>query len=265
LRIPDGAGSRYLVESAAVSYCPSASALALLGNPDHRERWKKDLLALGGPNYAHDYGTTIEGERIEWAPLVFSRREVLNIAQLFSANTVDVLMGDAATEDSVKKLSLKDYRIIHFACHGFLDERYPYRSALALSLTDASEEDGFLQMREIYGLSMKAELVVLSACQTGKGPLERSEGPMGLARPFFFAGARSVLASLWPVNDQASVVFMREFYSRLRGGSSASEALSGAKRKMLRSKWKHPFFWASFMLQGDPLATGTVAAERGAF
>ncbi len=265
LRIHHGAVSKYLVESAAVSYCPSASALALLKSPVHRGRWKRDLLALGGPHYIHGTKTTIDGDGIELAPLVFSKKEVLDIARLYPPDTVDILLGNAATEDNVKKLLLKDYRIIHFACHGFLDERYPYRSALALSLTDASGEDGFLQMREIYGLTMKAELVVLSACQTGKGPLERSEGPMGLARPFFFAGARSVIASLWPINDKASVVFMREFYSRLKGGYPANEALRGAKRKMLSSKWRHPFYWASFMLQGDPSATGTMARERGVF
>jgi CHAT domain-containing protein len=265
LRIRNGAGSKYLVESAAVSYCPSASALALLTSPVRRGKWKKDLLAFGGPEYVRGAETTIREEGIEWTPLAFSKKEILDIARLYSANSVDVLAGNAATEDNVKRWPLNDYRIIHFACHGFLDERYPYRSALALSVTDASEEDGLLQMREIYGLTMNAELVVLSACQTGKGPLERSEGPMGLARPFFFAGARSVIASLWPVNDKASVVFMREFYGRLKGGCPASEALRGAKRKMLSSRWRHPFYWAGYMLQGDPSAAGPMVKERSAF
>ncbi len=113
-------------------------------------------------------------------------------------------------------------------------------------------------MREIYGLSMNAELVVLSACQTGKGLLVGSEGLLGVARPFFFAGARSVIASLWTLNDQAAVVFMGEFYKGLIGGQTANEALRDAKKKMLGSKWAHPFFWAAFMLQGDPSAARMV-------
>jgi CHAT domain-containing protein len=151
---------------------------------------------------------------------------------------------------------LNDYRIIHFACHGFLDERSPFRSALVLSDADAAGDDGLLQMREIYGLNLSADLVVLSACQTAAGRLERSEGPMGLARPFFFAGARSVIASLWPVNDQSTVAFMHDFYRSLAAGLPAGEALRDAKTRMLKSPWAHPFYWASFMLQGDPSAAG---------
>jgi len=259
-------GMSYLVEDLAVSYCPSSSALLALKDPMTPRSWKKDILAIGGSNYGRSI-RRVEGvspsrrgtvstrdvlDDVTLAPLPFSEKEVRDISKLFSAGAVDVLMGDAASESSLKRLVLKDYRIIHFACHGLVNERYPFRSALALSRTETSEDDGFLQMREIYGLSMNAELVVLSACKTGKGLLVGSEGLLGVARPFFFAGARSVIASLWTLNDQASVVFMGEFYIGLIGGKPANEALRDAKKKMLGSKWAHPFFWAAFMLQGDP-------------
>ncbi|MEN6559409.1 MAG: CHAT domain-containing tetratricopeptide repeat protein [Acidobacteriota bacterium] len=269
LKIRDGNGSRYLVEETSVAYCPSSSALVALAGSGLplRPRWKKELLAVGGVTYQagdrHDRRASITSrlsdepidfeEGIEYPSLPFSRKEILDISRVFPADTVDVLTGDAATEANVKIWPLTEYRIIHFACHGFLNERYPFRSALALSPGGSPEEDGFLQMREIYGLDVNADLVVLSACQTGQGLMERSEGPMGLSRPFFFAGARSVLASLWPTDDAASRAFMSDLYRAIADGSSASEALSRTKRKMLRSsQWAHPFYWAAFMLQGDP-------------
>ena len=190
-------------------------------------------------------------------PLLFSKEEIRDVARSFSPLGADTLTGTAANERNLKQWPLKDYRIIHFACHGFLDESSPFRSALALSTTNASGDDGFLQMREIYGLDLNADLVVLSACQTAAGRLERSEGPMGLSRPFFFAGARSVIASLWPINDRSTVTFMHDFYAGLLGGCPADEALRSAKSKMLKTHhWAHPFYWASFLLQGDPSAAG---------
>jgi CHAT domain-containing protein len=128
---------------------------------------------------------------------------------------------------------------------------------LVLSATDTAEDDGYLQTREIYGLAMNADLVVLSACQSSRGLIEGSEGPLTLARPFFFAGARSVIGSLWPINDKATVVFMDAFYRHLLGGGSAGEALRHAKKRMLATKWAHPYFWAGFMLEGDPSAART--------
>lgn len=265
LRMPVGQGSKYLVESLAVSYCPSASALCFLRGAANPGTWRKDLLAIGAPEYAHQSVQGGVGVRsrplrplnlpgtpdIDLPSLPFSRKEVLDIAKLFPEPRADVLWGGSASETRLKKMMLKDYRILHFACHGTLDERDPYRSALVLSLTGAEEDDGWLQTREIYGLSLNASLVVLSACQTAKGLLETAEGPMALTRPFFFAGARSLVASLWQINDEATVHFMREFYRNLLLGCSKSEALRSAKLWMLRSAWHHPFYWASFMLQGD--------------
>ncbi len=277
IRVRGEDGPRYLVEDMAVSYCPSSSSLLALKSPMKPRKWKKDVLAIGGPNYDQAIangeavplarsaggGTSGRLDGMTLPPLPFSRKEVLDIAKLFSAGAVDVLAGDAANEANIKRLSLKDYRIIHFACHGFLDERFPLRSALALSQTKASEDDGLLQMNEIYGLSMNAELVVLSACQTAKGLLVGSEGPLGVARPFFFAGARSVIASLWTLNDRASVVFMGQFYKALIAGQPTIEALRSAKTSMLGSKWAHPFYWAGFMLQGAPSFGGADHEYKG--
>ena len=268
LRVPSEAGSQYLVEKFSISYSPSASSLSALKKADRATSWKMDLLAIGGPLY--DEGGTPSGqpalsrtaatrklygdELTLFQPLPFSRRETQEVARLFPRNRVLVLEREAASEGAVKALPLEDFRIIHFACHGLLDEKRPFRSALVLSFLDERDNDGFLQTREIFGLKTRADLVVLSACRTAGGLLEPAEGPMGLARSFFFSGTRSVLASLWPVNDKAGVDLMREFYRRIMAGNTAAEALRLAKIKLLNTARNHPFYWAGFVLIGDPNA-----------
>jgi CHAT domain-containing protein len=266
LRIDREDGPRYLIEDYAVSYGPSASSILALHSMHKDRAWKKDLLAIGAPLYdpgvaqkddaALRQGAALRrfgsGQAFDFRPLPYSRQEVREIARLFPKEKVDVLVGEAASEDAFKALPLQDYRIIHLACHGLLDEDHPLRSALVLSVARGHGNDGFLEMREIYGLFTAADLIVLSACRTARGLLERAEGPMGIARSFFFAGARSVLASLWPINDKPAVVFMREFYGNLLAGRTAKEALRLAKLTLLRSPWSHPYYWASFVLIGDP-------------
>jgi len=264
LRASIGHGSGYLVEKLVVSYCPSASSLFALKKKKISNVKQRALLALGGPNYRirptneqdiakkEVLSQWYNEEGFSFSSLPFSKREVEEIGKLFAKSERTILVGEKASEEAIKKLPLIEYRLIHFACHGFLDERFPLRSALVLSLNAQQEEDGYLQMREIYGLTMNADLVVLSACQTGNGILERAEGLMGLARPFFYAGARSVIASLWSINDKTTVIFMKEFYRNLVEGCAAGKALQLAKIRMLKSAWSHPFYWASFILNGDP-------------
>jgi len=263
LRASIGHGSGYLVEKLVISYCPSASALFVLKQRKVRNVGQRTLLALGGPNY----GILPTSEReiakkevlsqfyskqgFRFSALPFSKKEVIEIGKLFDKSKRTILVGEKASEGAIKTLPLSEYRLIHFACHGFLDERSPFRSALVLSFNAQQEDDGYLQMREIYGLTLNADLVVLSACQAGNGIMERAEGPMGLARPFFYAGARSVIASLWPINDKTTVFFMKEFYRNLVEGRSVGKALQMAKIWMLNSTWSHPFYWAGFILNGD--------------
>jgi CHAT domain-containing protein len=169
---------------------------------------------------------------------------------MFPKGKQEVLTGRAANEDAFKALPLEDFRIIHFACHGLLDENHPLRSALVLSHNAEDKNDGLLQMREVYSLKTQADLVVLSACQTAGGALEQREGPMGITRAFFFSGAKAVLSTLWPVSDRAAAYLMREFYGNYLQGQSLDEALRAAKIKMLRTAWAHPYYWAALMLHG---------------
>jgi CHAT domain-containing protein len=156
----------------------------------------------------------------------------------------------------VLEARLADYRTIHFATHAFVDTRQPRLSGLVLSLVDedGSVQDGIVRLHEIYRLKLAAELVVLSACHSGLGKQIQGEGLIGLTRGFLYAGAARVVASFWKVDDEATAALMREFH---RGMSSnrlrPSAALRQAQIALRQTKlWRDPFYWAAFVLQGEP-------------
>lgn len=261
--------SDFLINEYKISYAPSSSALMSLFKRKRRENFSKNLLAVGNPIYTQKIGlkrpylkSNVDilrelylDQGFDFSPLPYSEREVLEISNFFSKEKRDVYLGTEAKEEVIKNASLKDYQIIHFACHGFLDEKLPLRSALVLSLDDDPEEDGFLQVREIYTLRFNADLIVLSACQTGKGRLEKVEGILGLPRVFFYTGASSVLTALWKINDKSTSKFMTYFYRYLSQGEDIAQALRLAKLKFINSPYSHPFYWAAFLLNGDYRST----------
>ncbi len=150
---------------------------------------------------------------------------------------------------------LKQYRFIHFATHGFLDSERPGLSALALSMVDeqGNPQEGFLRAHELYNFKLPAELVVLSACQTGLGKEVKGEGLMGLTRGFMYAGAARVIVSLWSVNDKATAELMTKLYQNmLQKGERPAAALRIAQVAMWQQKqWQAPYYWAAFVLQGE--------------
>jgi CHAT domain-containing protein len=147
------------------------------------------------------------------------------------------------------------YRILHFATHGLLDDQHPELSGVVLSLVDEAGKprDGFLRLNEIYNLRLRADLVVLSACQTGLGKEVRGEGLIGLTRGFMYAGARSVAASLWKVDDVATRELMKRFYGKMfKSGLKPAAALRAAQLEMSQTRqWQSPYYWAGFVLQGE--------------
>jgi len=183
-----------------------------------------------------------------------TREEVRNIAALYPG--ARIFLGAEATEERAKSIG-KDVRYLHFACHGLLDERFPLNSALALTIPEhpqEGQENGLLQAWEILeNMRLDADLVTLSACDTALGKEMGGEGLVGLTRAFQYAGARSVLASLWGVADVSTARFMMRFYGYLRGGKPKDEALRAAQIEMIREKSRssHPFHWAAFELFGD--------------
>ena len=261
----EGSKSRpiFLVEDYRISYAPSASSLINLLERKRTSKIKKDLLAFADPEY------TLEGKSrketnageisreiyleqgFDFYPLRYSGEEVKKISNFVKRKLREIYTKEEAKEEKVKKISLKDYKLIHFATHGLLDEKVPLRSSLVLTLDEDPEEDGFFQVREIYNTELNTDLVVLSACQTGKGKLEKGEGVSGLSRAFLYAGAQSVLVSLWNINDRATSKFMGYFYKYLSQGKSKDKALQIAKIKMIKSEYNRPFYWAAFVLNGD--------------
>jgi spore cortex formation protein SpoVR/YcgB (stage V sporulation) len=198
-----------------------------------------------------------DGETPNLARLPFTRKEADTIVSLVPQASRKEELDFAANLSNATSADLGQYRIIHFATHGFLNSRHPELSGIVLSLVDEKGQDqnGFLRAHEIYGLTLPAELVVLSGCRTGLGKNIRGEGVIGLTRAFMHAGAARVLVSLWDVSDEATAELITRFYRNLLGGEkrSPAAALRAAQTSMAQDKrWSAPYFWAGFTLQGEP-------------
>jgi CHAT domain-containing protein len=232
-----------------IVYEPSATTYGmLLAESDlHGEK----ILALGDPDYSTTpaFDSTRTGERGKrLAALPGTRDEAKAVGDV-------VLLGKEASEAGFRAAIAaqkgRRLRAVHFACHGLVDSEHPARSCLAL--TPSGNDDGYLTVGEIGRSKVAADLAVLSACDTGKGVLVRSEGLLGLPRAFMQAGTPRVLCSLWQVDDQATRALMTKFYERWKAGDAAVTAL-GAAQEFVRSqeKWKHPHYWAAWVLWGLP-------------
>lgn len=256
----DGAAPRFLIEDFAVSYAPSATVLSELSAPG----WapdapgRADMFVLADPVSERTEPGSVpdrlvrvlyEDERLAIAPVPSTRVEADAISR-YAQSGSSVLTGADATERRVKEGGLDRYRVLHFATHGLVSERAPYRSALVLG--GGEGEDGFLQVREIYRLRLRTDLVVLSACQTARAGALDGDGVQSLAVAFLHAGARSVVASLWNVNDDRTAVFMEAFYRHLATGESKTDALRRAKLELIADPaTSSPRIWAPFVLVGE--------------
>ncbi len=193
-------------------------------------------------------------QRWSWPPLPGAADEVRAVARLYPENEAVVYVGADAGEETLKgNPVVAQARVLHFAVHAIVDDREPAYSSLLLGSAAGAGEDGLLQVHEIFNLRLDAELVVLSACDTGLGKRLRGEGILGLSRAFFYAGATAMVVSLWPVADAASGELMQSFYRYLTGGMDRAEALRAAKRELrAEGRYGHPFYWAPFILVGPP-------------
>jgi CHAT domain-containing protein len=181
--------------------------------------------------------------------------------------TTLVARGFDAQRETVMSADLSKYQIVHFATHGFLDSEHPELSSIVLTRVDRNgvKTDGLMTLHDIYSLNLSAELTVLSACQTALGKELKGEGPVGLSHSFMSAGSKSVVASLWKIDDRATAVLMADFYDgMLQQRMTPSAALRSAKLKMMHEKQRSaPYYWAGFVLQGE--YTNHIAVDRHAW
>lgn len=250
----------YLIRRFAISYAPSASVLAELTNEQRptAATAQRQFIGFADPVYEQptDSSTvstlrTAGAARLNFQPLPHSREEVAGIAKLFADDDRELFFGADASEENVKAPErLKHYRMVHFSTHGYVNEVRPRFSGLVLSLPRSNrQEDGLLSAYEIFNLKLNADLVVLSACETGLGKEIKGEGMMSLMRAFMYAGTPSVVVSLWNVNDETAADLMIRFYRNLKAGKSKGEALRQAQLETINDNG-FPFFWAPFVLVG---------------
>lgn len=253
----------YLVKDYVVTYAPSASVLVTLEKSrdlhGQKASSRVSLLAFGDPSPMPD----------GFNRLPYSAEEIQKIAGIFGVSLPSdaVNLQEKATKKRLQELDLSRYHVLHFATHAILRDpgQRITQPSLVLSLAGAdSPYDSFLQRGEIFNLRLNADLVVLSACDTGRGKLYQGEGVVGLTRSFMYAGTPSVVASLWKVNDESTSRFMEFFYRNLREGRSKAEALRQAKMELMQAPvWNEqlqdnlqhfyaaPWFWAPFILIGS--------------
>lgn len=215
-----------------------------------------DLLASRSIEHLAEKETGANGVQTRIIPaLPFTRIEAERILAAAPSTANLAALDFKANRASALDPELSRYRYIHFATHGYLDSERPGLSALLLSMVDenGNPQNGFLRANEIYNLKLPAELVVLSACQTGLGKEIRGEGLIGLTRGFMYAGAPRVVVSLWNVNDRATSDLMAKFYRKmLKEGLRPAAALRAAQIEMWKSpQWRSPYYWAAFGLQGE--------------
>jgi CHAT domain-containing protein len=231
-----GARDEFLVERYDVGYAPSATAWVQLG--ERPAATGNRVLALA--------------PRAEQLP--GSREEIDAIRALYGAEAT--VLTDAAATEAVFRASVERYGIVHLATYGVLNQHNPLFSFVELNRSDG--DDGRLEVHEVFGLSLKARLLVLSACQTALASGAISDVPtgddwVGLVRAFLGAGAENVIATLWAVEDRSTARLMERLHLRLRAGDSEAAALSQAQRESLRNSVTNgPFYWAGFVLVGGP-------------
>ncbi len=264
LLLPTETGEwRFLIEHKPLTVVASATVFAMLRKRE-LSPGEIRLSAFGDPTYsAPEASASLEQPALRAAlelglrldPLPTARAEVEALEKLFPEGT-RTFLGAAATEEAAKSVAPSS-NVLHFACHAVVDDRFPLESALILSLpTDPQHkgDNGLLQAWEIFEeMRLDAELVTLSACDTALGKELAGEGMIGLTRAFQYAGARSILASLWAVNDASTAGLMEQFYGQLKLGAAKDLALRQAQLTLLRNggDFAHPFHWAAFILVGD--------------
>ena len=255
----------YLVEQVSTSFAPSATVLTAIQKTDQESAAH---MFLGLAYSSADAGNTsstrdlaeLRGADIK--PLQFSGEEITQAETALGHQGV-LLEGEHASESDLKHQNLNDFRVIHMAAHAFGDQLEPDRAGILL-YPGAKTEDGLWQAREIRATRLRADVVVLSACETGTGRLEGEEGIMNLARAFLAAGAKSVVASQWDVDDRSTATLMESYYRQLATGKTVQDSLRLAQIEFIQNYGAkaNPYYWAGFSVYGDGRRTVSAPPNR---
>lgn len=245
----------YMIRKYKVLYEYSAS-LMLLSRPTVKTNGKiLGMASIYDDKMANDLDDDRHQKSIRLGikDLPGARKEVEMLKDKYKG---DFFLGKDANESQFKKMTKhKKYAVVHLAMHGWVDDFRPEYSNLVFTYTPDSLEDDLLHAYELTLLDLETDLVVLSACETGFGKYERGEGVVSLGRGFMYAGARSLIMTLWPINDQATAVLIDNLYKELANKKPIEEALRTTKLAYLdrvSDISAHPFFWGSFIMVGDP-------------
>lgn len=245
---------KFLIEKHEISYSPSLniySTLQKIGNKNLNSN-----LLIGDPivnnnDFYVSFRSSIINEgsglsrNIKLNPLKFSKEEINSISSILENSKK--FISNQATENNFKKFAPSS-NIIHISSHSFLINNQPF---IVFSNDNSIDQDGFLERGEILNLNLQSELVVLSSCKSGLGEIDKREGVLGMQKSFFDAGAKSVIVSLWDVNDKFTYLFMELFYNNLKNGLSKSESLKKAKIEFIKQYSANPYYWAAFVLSGN--------------
>lgn len=267
-----------LIINHEIVYMPSASSLAALRNEANgRKSPLKTIAVLADPVFDlndtrvnlspktnPNISSTLKSAQREAGfdnsqplpRLPGTRREATTILEFVTESERKRATDFEASRATITNPEMSQFRIIHFATHGLLNSQHPELSGIVLSLVDekGQPQDGFLRLHEIYNLSLPADLIVLSACQTALGKEIKGEGLIGLTRGFMYAGSQRVVASLWAVDDRGTSELMKNFYQNMLGEKKLRPAAALREAQITMSKSKNfssPYFWAAFTLQGE--------------
>ena len=246
---------QYVVESQTVDYAPSATVLYLLRTSEQTKNPNEGLLAVGGVPYGRsnlkETAVTRGYGDAGLSDLPSSADEARAAVSALPNKLNALLIGSRATEATFKEST--NHSMFHLAVHAVVNEARPDRAALVLLSDPVSGEDGFLQTSEVVQLALNADLVVLSACDTAVGPLQGEEGIETLSRAFLLAGARTVISTLWSIDDNSTLFLMKSFYAQLARKKTTAYALRVAKKDMLTTFGPTkalPYYWAGFTVEG---------------
>ncbi|TAM83552.1 MAG: CHAT domain-containing protein [Acidobacteria bacterium] len=267
--LKDSSG-QYVVKSVDVTYVPSASVLEVLKEQENNHPLTRAFLGVGDVVYSPPNSNSISGRILrglydlagvhQLRNLPASKKEVINADRALGGTGSVVLLGPKATILKLETEPLGDFSVLHLAVHSIPSTEFPTRAALVLDRSPGSNQAGLLQEWQIIDLSLNADLVTLSACDTGVGKLEGEEGVTDLADAFLFAGAKSVVASLWESDDEYTAALMQQFYRHLAQHEDKDIALQQAKLDLIQEYGGDalPFYWAGFILEGEGSSPVTI-------